>query len=71
MAKQIEDQGPILDDIEVKVDKTKENAEKAKDEIKEADEMSRSNKTKLFCIIAIIVIGIAVIFSILLALFLG
>ena len=71
MAKQINEQGAILDDIETKVETTKENAEKAKEEIKQADEMSRSNRKKWFCLIAIIVIGVAVITSILLALFLG
>ena len=71
MAKQINEQGAILDDIETKVETTKENAEKAKEEIKQADEMSRSNRKRLFCLIAIVVIGVAVITSILLALFLG
>ena len=71
MAKQINEQGAILDDIEAKVETTKENAEKAKEEIKQADEMSRSNRKRLFCLIAIVVIGVAVITSILLALFLG
>ena len=71
MAKQINEQGAILDDIETKVETTKENTEKAKEEIKQADEMSRSNRKRLFCLIAIVVIGVAVITSILLALFLG
>ena len=71
MAKQLNEQGAIFDDIEAKVETTKENAEKAKDEIKQADEMSRGNRKKLFCFIAIIVIAVAVISSILLALFLG
>ena len=71
MAKQLNEQGAILDDIEAKVETTKENTEKAKDEIKQADEMSRGNRKKLFCFIAIIVIAVAVISSILLALFLG
>ena len=68
MVQQLNEQGAILDDVETKVDTAKENAEKAKKEIKEADEMSRSNRKKLICFIAIIFIAIAVITSILLAL---
>ena len=71
MVQQLNEQGVILDDVERKVDTAKENAEKAKEEIKQADEMSRSNKKKLFCFIAIIVIAILVITSVLLALILG
>ena len=68
MVQQLNKQGAILDDVETKVDTAKENAEKAKEEIKQADEMSRSNRKRLCCFIAIIVIAIAVITSILLAL---
>ena len=41
MAKQLDEQGAILDDIEANVITAEDNAAKAKEEIKKADEMSR------------------------------
>ena len=65
MAKQLENQGAILDDIEAKVNVAEDNAKKAKQEIIKADETSRGNRKKMLCIIAIILLsigGIAAIF---------
>ena len=70
MAKQLDEQGQILDEVETHVDHAKENAEKAKQEIIKADELSRSNRKKMICLIIIIFIAIAVITAILLSLLL-
>ena len=71
MVQQLNEQGAILDEVETKVDTAKENPEKAKEEIKQADEMSRSNRKRLFCFIAINFIVVVLITSILLSLILG
>jgi DNA repair exonuclease SbcCD ATPase subunit len=70
MVKQLNDQGVILDDAEAKVIESEENAKKANEEIKKADELSRSNKKKFYCLVAIIVLAIITITAILLALIL-
>ena len=68
MAKKIEDQGAILDDVESNVINANENAVKAKGEITKADEISRGNRKKMICLIIIIFLAIAGITGILLAL---
>ena len=70
MVKQLNDQGVILDDAETKVIEAEENAKKANEEIKKADELSRSNKKKFYCFVAIIVLAIITITAILLSLIL-
>jgi DNA repair exonuclease SbcCD ATPase subunit len=71
MVKQLNDQGVILDDAENKVIESEENAKKAREEINKADQLSRSNKKKFYCFVAIIVLAILTITAILLALLLN
>lgn len=70
MAKQIDEQGAILDDIEANVITAEDNAVKAKEEIKKADEMSRGNRKKYICLIIIVLVAIGAITAILLSLIL-
>lgn len=70
MAKQLDEQGAILDDIEANVITAEDNAAKAKEEIKKADEMSRGNRKKYICLIIIVLIAIGAITAILLSLIL-
>ena len=70
MAKKVEEQDIILDDIEAKVNTANENAVKAKEEITKADELSRGNRKKMLCLMLIIFLAIAGITGILLALIL-
>lgn len=70
MAKQLNEQGAILDDVEQNVETTKDNAVKAKEEITKADEMSRGNRKKMLCLILIIILAVGVISAILLSLML-
>ena len=70
MVKQLNDQGVILDDAEAKVKESEENAKKAREEINKADQLSRSNKKKFYCLVVIIVLAILTITAILLALIL-
>jgi DNA repair exonuclease SbcCD ATPase subunit len=70
MVKQLNDQGVILDDAENKVIESEENAKKAREEINKADQLSRSNKKKFYCFVAIIVLAIITITAILLSLIL-
>ena len=71
MAKQLDEQGAILDDIEANVITAEDNAVKAKEEIKKADEMSRGNNKRMYCFIAIIAIVILAITAIILSLVFG
>ena len=70
MAKQLDEQGAILDDIETNVITAEDNAVKAKEEIKKADEMSRGNRKKYICLIIIVLVAIGAITAILLSLIL-
>lgn len=70
MAKQLNEQGAILDDVEQNVETAKDNAIKAKEEITKADEMSRGNRKKMLCLILIIILAVGVISAILLSLML-
>ena len=70
MVKQLDEQGAILDDIEAKVITAEDNAGKAKEEIKKADELSRGNRKKTICLIIIVFVVIAAIAAILLSLIL-
>lgn len=67
MALVVEKQGAQLDEIEANVIKSNENAEKAKEEIVKADEISRGNRKKMCCLILIIFLAIAGITAILLS----
>ena len=67
MALVVEKQGAQLDEIEANVIKSNENAEKAKEEIVKADEISRGNRKKMCCFILIIFLAIAGITAILLS----
>ena len=70
MVQQLNDQGAILDDVEGKVITAEDNAKKAKQEITKANELSKGNKKKMLCFIAIIVVAILGITAILLSLLL-
>ena len=70
MAKQLDEQGAILDDVEANVITAEDNAAKAKEEIKKADEMSRGNRKKYICLIIIVLVAIGAITAILLSLIL-
>ena len=71
MVNKVHEQGAILDNVEANVIQSEENAKKAKQEIKKADEMSRGNSKRMYCYIAIIAIVILAISAILLSLIFG
>ena len=58
MVKEVEKQGAQLDEIEANVITSKENAEKAHQEIKQANEISKGNRKKMLCFIFIILVAI-------------
>ena len=68
MAKQLDEQGAILDDVEANVITAEDNAKKAKEEIKQADESSKGNRKKMICFILIIFVFVLAISAILLSL---
>ena len=68
MAKQLDEQGAILDDVEANVITAEDNAKKAKEEIKQADESSKGNRKKMICFIVIIFVFVLAISAILLSL---
>ena len=67
MAQDVHKQGQVLEEIEANVLTTKDNAEKAKKEITDANEMSKSNSKRMSCFIFIIVVAIGVIVAIVLS----
>jgi t-SNARE complex subunit (syntaxin) len=71
MAMEVEKQGAQLEEIEANVITSKENAEKAKQEIIKADETSRGNRKKMCCLIFIILVAILGISAILLSIILN
>ena len=71
MAKDVHQQGVILDDIENQVANAHDNAVKAKKEISDANDMAKGNSKKLCCLISIILISIGVIVAIVLSLVLN
>ena len=70
MAKDLDQQGAILDDIEANVNQTKENTEKAKKEITEAEKISTGNRKKFWCLLCIIFFAVGGVTAILLSLIL-
>ena len=48
MAKQLDKQGGILEEVETNVNKAEDNAKKGKEEIKKADETSIGNRKKWY-----------------------
>lgn len=68
MAVNVNKQGAMLDEIETNVITSKDNAEKAKQEIIKADELSRGNRKRLFCLLFIILVAIGGIAAIVLSL---
>jgi t-SNARE complex subunit (syntaxin) len=68
MVNKVNEQGAILDTIEGNVIESEDNAKKAKQEIKKADEMSKGNNKRMYCFIAIIAIVILAITAIILSL---
>ena len=71
MVNKVNEQGAILDTIEGNVVQSEDNAKKAKQEIKKADEMSKGNNKRMYCFIAIIAIVILAITAIILSLVFG
>ena len=69
MAADVNKQGAVLDEIETHVITSHENAQKAKEEIVKADEISRGNRKKMLCLIFIILLAIGGISAILVAVF--
>jgi len=68
MAVNVNKQGAMLDEIETNVITSKDNAEKAKQEIIKADELSRGNRKRLLCLLFIILVAIGGIAAIVLSL---
>ena len=60
-----------LDDIEANVTVAEDNANKAKEEITKADEISKGNRKKFICIILIVFVAIGGISAIILSLIFG
>jgi t-SNARE complex subunit (syntaxin) len=71
MAIKVNEQGEQLNSIENNVENALINAEKANEEIKQADKMSAKNKKKMWCFICIITISILAISAIILSLIFG
>jgi hypothetical protein len=71
MVQEVEKQGAQLDEIETNVITSKENAEKAKQEIIKADQMSKGNNKRMCCLIFIIFIAIGGISAIIISLIFG
>ena len=69
MAKDVHQQGIMLDDIENQVQNAHDNAVKAKKEISDANDLSKGNSKKLCCLIAIVMITVGVIVAIILSLY--
>ena len=67
MAKQLDEQGEILDEIEENVNIAESNAEKAKEEISKANEISKGNRKKYLCFIIIVLVAIGGISAIVLS----
>lgn len=70
MAQDLNQQGAMLEEIEANVIESKENAEKAHEEIKKANEMSKGNSKRMCCFIFIIFVAVGAITAILLSIFL-
>jgi len=60
LAKLVEDQGEMVDNIQTTIINTSANVAKATDEVKEADQIQQSTRTK-YCYLAIIITVIAAI----------
>ena len=71
MAIKVNEQGEQLNSIENNVENALINAEKAHEEIKQADKMSAKKKKKMWCFICIITISILAISAIILSLIFG
>ena len=68
MVKKLDEQGAILEVVEGNVIKAEDNAKKAKQEITEANEMSKGNRKKMICLITIVIVAILAIGAIILSL---
>jgi t-SNARE complex subunit (syntaxin) len=58
MAQDVHQQGAILNQVEIKTEEAENNAKKAHQEIQKADEISRGNRKRLFCLLAIVFIAV-------------
>lgn len=70
MAIEVQHQGDLLDNVQEHVEQANVNAEKAEDEIKAADEMSKKNRKKMCCLIVIVSVVVCALLAILLSVFL-
>ncbi len=70
MAQDVNQQGAMLEEIEANVIEANDNAQKAHQEIKKANEMSKGNSKRMCCFIIIIVVAVGAITAILLSVFL-
>lgn len=68
MAVDVNKQGAVLEEIEANVIESKNNAEKGKKEIMKADEISRGNRKRFFCLLCIILVALGGIAAIILSL---
>lgn len=68
MAFDVHQQGEKLNQVEGKVQDAENNAQKANKEIQKADEISRGNKKRLFCLLAIVLVAIGGLVAIIVAL---
>ena len=68
MAFDVHQQGEKLNQVEIKVQDAENNAQKANKEIQKADEISRGNKKRLFCLLAIVLVAIGGLVAIIVAL---
>ena len=68
MVQKLDEQGAILDEVEGNVIEAEDNAKKAKQEITEANEMSKGNRKKMICLITIVIVAILAIGAIILSL---
>ena len=58
MAQDVHQQGAILNQVEIKTEEAENNAKKGHQEIQKADEISRGNRKRLFCLLFIILIAL-------------
>jgi t-SNARE complex subunit (syntaxin) len=58
MAQDVHQQGAILNQVEIKTEEAENNAKKGHQEIQKADEISRGNRKRLFCLLAIVFIAV-------------
>jgi t-SNARE complex subunit (syntaxin) len=68
MAQDVHQQGAILNQVEIKTEEAENNAKKGHQEIQKADEISRGNRKRLFCLLAIVFIAVGELVAIIVSL---